>query len=138
MTDETTGASTPHDRADGVGRTPPTTVLLTEDDDAFRETERLWLARDGRCDMREAANGREALAELDASVDVLVIDQNMPKVSGPEVVERLDETAFQGDVVVVSAAQLDDRLAQNDDVVAALHKPVSREAFVDTIARHAR
>jgi CheY-like chemotaxis protein len=138
MTDDTTGESAPHDRAEDAGRTAPTTVLLTEDDDAFRETARIWLARDGRCDMREAADGREALAELDATIDVLVLDQNMPKVSGPEVVERLDETAFQGDVVVVSASQLDDRLARNEDVVAALDKPVSREAFVDAVARHAR
>lgn len=138
MTDHKTGESTPHDAADGVRRTNSTTVLLTEDDDAFRETERIWLARDGPWDTREAADGQEALAELDASVDVLVLDQNMPKVSGPEVVARLDETTFRGDVVVVSAARLDDRLEDDDSVVATLDKPVDREALVDTVRRHAR
>jgi response regulator of citrate/malate metabolism len=59
----------------------------------------------------------------------------MPKVSGPEVVARLDETAFQGDVVVVSATRLDDRLDDDDHVVASLDKPVTREEFVTAIAR---
>ena len=111
------------------------TVLLT--DDAFRETERIWLARDGHWETREAVDGEEAPAAFDASVDVLVLDQHMPAVSGPEVVARLDETTFEGDVVV-SASRLDDRLPPDDVVAATLDKPVDHEKFVATLTRTVR
>jgi|AntRauTorcE11898_2_1112593.scaffolds.fasta_scaffold00002_56 CheY-like chemotaxis protein len=113
------------------------TVLLAEDDDAFRETERLWLAREQRWDTREAADGEEALATLDTTVDLLVLDQHMPNVSGPEVVARLSETEFDGAVVVVTASRPDDRL-DVDDVDAMLRKPVDREEFIDALDRHTR
>lgn len=138
MSKITTGQSTPREETNVGGGTDAATVLLTDDDDAFRETERIWLARDGRWETREAADGEEALAALDASVDVLVLDQHMPAVSGPEVVARLDETTFEGDVVVVSASRLDDRLTRDDVVAATLDKPVGREAFVATLTRTVR
>lgn len=138
MTKSTTGQSTAREETNVGGGTDAATVLLTDDDDAFRETERTWLARDGHWETLEAADGEEALAALDASVDVLVLDQHMPAVSGPEVVARLDETTFEGDVVVVSASRLDDRLTRDDVVAATLDKPVDREAFVATLTRTVR
>lgn len=138
MSKLTTGQSTPRDETSVGAQTDAVTVLLTDDDDAFRETERLWLARDDCWETREAANGEEALAALDASVEVLVLDQHMPAVSGPEVVARLDETTFEGDVVVVSASRLDDRLTRDDVVAATLDKPVDREEFVATLTRTVR
>jgi len=138
VTKSTTGQSTAREETNVGGGTDAATVLLTDDDDAFRETERTWLARDGHWETLEAADGEEALAALDASVDVLVLDQHMPAVSGPEVVARLDETTFEGDVVVVSASRLDDRLTRDDVVAATLDKPVDREAFVATLTRTVR
>lgn len=138
MSKLTTGQSTPRDETSVGAQTDAVTVLLTDDDDAFRETERLWLARDDSWETREAANGEEALAALDASVEVLVLDQHMPAVSGPEVVARLDETTFEGDVVVVSASRLDERLTRDDVVAATLDKPVDREEFVATLTRTVR
>lgn len=138
MIKSTTGRSTPLDETNVGRRTDAATVLLTEDDDAFRETERIWLAHDGDWETREAADGEEALAALDDSVELLVLDQHMPAVSGPEVVARLDETTFEGDVVVVSASKLDDRLTHDEVVAATLDKPVDREEFVATLTRTVR
>ena len=108
------------------------TVLLADDDDAFRETLVIWLADEAEWSVREAADGVEALAELDESVDVLVLDRRMPELSGPEVVDRLDETAFDGDVVVLSAYEGDDYL-NDGDVTTYLTKPIGREEFLEKL-----
>lgn len=104
------------------------TVLVVEDDDDLRETYRLWLA-DTRWEVRGAASGEEALADLDAAVDVLVLDRRLHGLSGTEITERLDDAAFDGDVLVVSARDPDDDLAP-DDVTGYLTKPVREETFV--------
>ncbi|RMB18477.1 response regulator receiver domain-containing protein [Haloplanus aerogenes] len=115
----------------GVDRT---TVLLADDDDAFRESLVLWLAADERWDVREATDGEEALAKLDGAVDILVLDRRMPILSGPEVVDRLDETGFEGSVIVLSAFEPDGHLDENDTTMY-LTKPVDRETFVDALTR---
>lgn len=109
-------------------------VLLAEDDTAVRETFALWLdGRDG-WSVREARTGSEALELLDEGVDVLVLDRRMPRLSGPEVVERLDDTRFDGAVVVLSAYEQDEHL-DADDVTAYLTKPVDRAAFLARLER---
>lgn len=110
------------------------TVLLTEDEAAMREAVALWLEDDGRWDVREARDGREALEKLDETIDVLVLDRRMPKLSGPEVVDRLDDTDFEGRVVVVSAYKPDDHL-EVIDVEAYLTKPITREELIDQLER---
>lgn len=107
------------------------TVLLTDDDDDLRETERIWLADDDWATC-EATDGQEALAKLDATIDVLVLDQRMPNVTGPEVLARLDETTFDGSIVLVSAEDPGDSLNAHPEAVS-LKKPISREAFVTTL-----
>lgn len=110
-----------------------TTVLLADDDDAFRETLVLWLA-DTQWETLSAESGEDALSKLDGNVDVLVLDRRMPDLSGPEVIDRLDDTEFDGSVVVLSAFKPDDHLS-DDDAAAYLTKPVDSETFVDAIAK---
>lgn len=114
--------------------TSPAVVLLADDEKDFRETLRLWLRNEERWDVREATTGEEALETLDDSVDLLVLDRRMPRLSGPEVLERLGEHTFDGNVVVVSAFEPDAHL--NADMVAAyLTKPVTREEFLGALDR---
>lgn len=108
------------------------TVLIAEDDDAFRETICRWSAIDDRWEVREAPNGRAALEAADDDVDVLVVDRRMPGLSGPEVVDRLADTPFDGDVLVVSAYEADNDLNEAD-VDGYMTKPVSRQAYVDAL-----
>ncbi|MDS0297932.1 response regulator [Halogeometricum sp. S1BR25-6] len=110
------------------------TVLLVDDDEAFRETLVIWLAGEKGWSVREAADGEAALSELDASVDVLVLDRRMPNLSGPEVIDRLDETAFDGDVFVLSAYEADEHLNDDGDRIAAyITKPIRREEFLERL-----
>lgn len=118
---------------DGFGD-PPCTVLVAEDDADMRETLCLWLEREGPWDPIPVRDGREAMASLDASVDTLLLDRRMPELSGPELVDRLDETEFDGPVVVVSAYEPDEHLS-GDDVAAYLVKPVDPVEVVEALER---
>lgn len=109
------------------------TVLLADDDDDYRETLSIWLA-DDRWNVREAADGREAIEKLDEDVDALVLDRRMPELAGPEVVRRLSEEGPDVPVLVLSAYRSDDHLS-DDDVETYLTKPVSRPAFVEHLER---
>lgn len=107
------------------------TVLLAEDDDAFRATLALWLEDAGQWAVREATNGREALDRVDSTVDVLVLDRLMPGLTGPEVVENLGETSFAGAVVVLSAYEADTLLdGDHEYVTAYLTKPIEKVPFL--------
>jgi CheY-like chemotaxis protein len=110
-------------------------VLLVDDDADFRKTMSIWLSDDSRWHVDEAANGEEALRKVDDDVDVLVLDREMPTLSGADVIDRLPETSFRGVVVVVSAYREDSALS-TADVAAYLTKPITREEFVAELERH--
>lgn len=107
-------------------------VLLADDDEDFRETLCFWLANDDTYETKDVSNGEKALEKLDETVDILVLDRRMPKLSGPEVVERLDKTSFDGAVLVISANKPDSNLSEND-VTNYLTKPIDQAMFIDTI-----
>lgn len=108
------------------------TVLLADDDEDFRETLCLWLANEDPYETKDVPNGEKAIEELDETVDILVLDRRMPKLSGPEVVERLDGASFDGVVIVISADTPDSNLGEHD-VTDYLTKPVTQATFIDTI-----
>lgn len=117
-----------------TSKSHPETVLLVDDDDDLREMMRLWLRREHDWEVREASTGAEALEQLDDSVDVVVLDRKMPELSGPEVVDRLEGSTFDGNTVVVSAFRPDTHLA-SDDVADYLVKPVDRQDLVRALER---
>jgi CheY-like chemotaxis protein len=110
--------------------------VVADDDDAFRESLLIWLS-DKQCTTREASNGVEALDNLDDAVDILVLDREMPKLSGPEVVERLSETPFSGSTIVLSANRPDACLDE-DDVETYVQKPINRENFLNLVEQYLR
>lgn len=59
----------------------------------------------------------------------------MPKLSGPEVIERLDHTSFDGDVIVSSAYRPDSHRGA-DDAAAYLNKPISRDDLPEHLAQY--
>lgn len=110
------------------------TVLLADDEDAIRAVFRLWLVEEDGWNVREASDGIEALEKLDGGVDVLVLDREMPNCDGPGVLERLEETGFDGAVLVVSGCPPDSRLDESD-VAGYAMKPIERQEFVDCLDR---
>lgn len=66
------------------------TVLVVDDSSTVRQQVSLALKQAGFATL-EAADGREAIAALDANrhIDMVVCDVNMPNVNGLEMVERV-------------------------------------------------
>lgn len=117
----------------------PLTVLVTDDDPGCRDLYRYWLA--DRHEVREARHGFEALDRLDGSVDVVLLDRDMPGPSGSEVARRIAASEFDPHVAMVSSAPIDLDLVEtpiNDyvrkpvdeaDLRAVLAEYRSREAY---------
>jgi CheY-like chemotaxis protein len=127
-----------------VGRfrapTPPTKVLLVEDDPLQRERVRAWLEGQ-QWIVQEAGDGREALARLQAGKpDVILLDLMMPEMDGFAVVAALQKDAGWREipVIVITARDLDaaDRERLNSGVQSVLVKETFRPAdLVERIRR---
>jgi CheY-like chemotaxis protein len=117
-----------------------TKVLLVEDDELQRERVRGWLEGQ-QWSVQEAANGREALARLQADKpDVILLDLMMPEMDGFAVVAALQKEAGWRDipVVVITSRDLDakDRERLNSGVQSVLVKETFRPAdLVERIRR---
>jgi signal transduction histidine kinase/CheY-like chemotaxis protein len=129
--------------------TPPTRILLVEDDPTQRERVRAWL-EDEQWHVQEACNGREALAHLQESKpDVILLDLMMPEMDGFQVVAALQKEAGWRDIPVIVITSLDltakdrERLNsgvelvlvketfQPDDLVARIRRLVQSKPAVD-------
>src|SRR5438876_3173142 len=112
--------------------TPPTSVLLVEDDAIQRERMRGWL-EGPQWSVREAANGREALDRVQqGKPDMILLDLMMPEMDGFAVVAALQKEVGWQDipVIVITARDLEakDRERLNAGVQFVLVKERFRPA----------
>ncbi|GAB3317858.1 response regulator [Haloplanus rallus] len=106
------------------------TVLIVDDDREVVRTYRRYL--ETSYDVREAYDGEDALAKLDESVDVVLLDRLMPGVSGGEVLDRIRERDLGVRVAMVTAVDPDfDILEMGFD--AYITKPTSHDELRSTI-----
>ena len=73
-----------------------------------------------------ACNGEEALKKIAAEAfDIVITDNNMPRLDGLELVRRLRQQNFRGKIVVLSAHLTDERMRQYSELAVdrMLHKP---------------
>jgi CheY-like chemotaxis protein len=129
--------------------TPPTRILLVDDEPTQRERVRAWL-EDEQWHVQEACNGREALARLQESKpDLILLDLMMPEMDGFQVVAALQKEAGWRDIPVIVITSLDltakdrERLNsgvelvlvketfQPDDLVARIRRLVQSKPAVD-------
>jgi CheY-like chemotaxis protein len=111
-------------------------VLIVEDHPTMREAMRMVLADEGFT-VDEAADGVRAL-ELVASdrPDLVLLDLNIPGVSGPELLEALKATpSTSGIPIVVVTAEEEEgrRAAMQAGAKDYLTKPFSPRALVQTV-----
>jgi two-component system sensor histidine kinase/response regulator len=118
------------------------TVLLVEDNSTNRRVAELFLERAG-CNVLQAADGAEALAMLSRqSVDLVLMDVQMPVMDGLEATRRIRAESPGGarlPIVGLTASALKEqveacRAAGMDDVVA---KPIERERLEAVLERYA-
>jgi DNA-binding response OmpR family regulator len=113
-----------------MGSSDRPAVLVVDDDEDVLDTYRLWLAED--YDLRTATSGEAALAEIDETTDVVLLDRLMPGASGSEIVDRIREEGYDCQVAMATAVEPDfDVLEMDFD--AYLTKALEREAVVETV-----
>lgn len=90
----------------------PISILLVDDEAEFRDTCAMWMSRHGH-DVTEAADGHEALhACTRKNFDVVVLDLNMPGLSGLEVLDRLKGDGVESQVLVLTGEATVDTAVQ--------------------------
>ena len=112
--------------------TEPATVLVVDDE---RDVADAYAAQlESEYIVMTAYGGQEALDNLDASVDVVLLDRRMPGLSGDEVLDAIRERGLDVRVAMVTAVDPDFDIIEMpfDDYVI---KPVSREDLFETIER---
>ncbi len=129
--------------AAGVGRT--LTILVVEDDRPVAELLRALLNRVpgwGATVVHDAAAAAEVFRHVD--VEMLVVDVNLPGISGPELLEHLRRRPdWRGPPVVLTTAQPEqglvrDALARAEaerEAMSLVAKPFDVDDLVDAIAR---
>jgi DNA-binding response OmpR family regulator len=106
------------------------TVLVVDDERDLADLYAAWLEADYR--VRTAYGGDEAMAALDETVDVALIDRLMPAVSGDEVLEHVRREAYACRVSMVTAVEPDFDIIEMgfDDYLV---KPVRRDELQETV-----
>lgn len=112
-----------------------TTIVVVDDDPGCRELHRHWLSA-SHC-VETAASGREALRIVGDETDLVLLDREMPGLTGVEVVSRLRERGYDGYVVMITGVRPDADTASVavDDYLV---KPISERELDATIERLGR
>ncbi|HVG25485.1 MAG TPA: response regulator [Thermoanaerobaculia bacterium] len=110
-------------------------ILVVDDDDAIRALLRTVLRRRGFA-VDTARNGVEALEQLGGSrYALIVLDLMMPRMSGYELVEQLQEQSVltRPRVLILTAAGQEPRSLDTTLVVGTMHKPFDIDLLLDTV-----
>ena len=115
--------------------TAPERLLIVEDEPRLRRGCAMLLAREER-EIVECDSGEEALARLaEHDFDVVLLDLNLPGISGNEVLKRLHGLALGASVIVVSAdTQIDSAIqALRHGATEFIRKPYKPEHLERTV-----
>jgi len=127
----------------------PTTILLVDDDDATNYINELIIARAGIEQVIATENGREALLYLhenqyDNPVDLILLDLNMPIVSGWEFLELYQQLPKKETTNIYIMLSTDigmvkkEELNRYDAVKGFIEKPLSKSSFLQVLEREVK
>lgn len=108
------------------------TVLLVDDNEDFAHAQRRWLEKE--YDVRVATAGREGLDAYDEGVDVVVLDRDMPDMSGDEVAETIRNRSGETQILMTTGVEPDTDIIELG-IDEYLVKPVDGEELSEHIAR---
>jgi DNA-binding response OmpR family regulator len=112
--------------------TETATVLVVEDERELADLFADWLSETYH--VRTAYSAEGALDELDASVDVVLLDRRLPEQSGDVVLDHIRETGYDCKVAMVTAVDPDfDTLELGFD--AYVVKPIERAELESLVSR---
>ena len=105
-------------------------ILLVEDDRELAALYAAWLEETHT--VRTAVDGSEALEMVDEEVDIVLLDRQLPKLSGKEVLSTIRERELFCQVVIVSGVKPDfDLVSMEFD--GYLVKPVTKEELWNAV-----
>ena len=115
-------------------------ILVVDDSPIMRKVTRMTLGKMPGLDVKEASNGLEALEFLLLnSVDLMILDLNMPEMGGKEVLELLQTNPKFKKLPVIILTTCDDihnRVSmQNLGASAYLNKPVNPAELAERVRR---
>lgn len=108
-------------------------VLLVDDDPDILRVLGMCLSSEG-CDVRESHSGADAVFKLDG-VDVLVVDQRMPNMSGTDLVASARAKGYVGRVLVISSSRNARSEADLARVDGFLAKPIGPRELTAEVER---
>lgn len=105
-------------------------VLVVDDQPEVADLYATWL-EEGK-EVEVAYDGEDALATLEDDFDVVLLDRQMPGVTGDDVLAAIDDRGLDCRVVMVTAVRPDFDVVELpfDDYVV---KPVGREDLLETV-----
>ena len=108
----------------------PPAVLFVDDERSLLDLYRHWFAE--TYDVRIAVDGQAALDQIDAGIDIVMLDRQMPRLSGDELLDHIRSEGFDCRVAMVTAIDPDFDIIELgfDDYVT---KPVSKLELQSTI-----
>ncbi len=115
-----------------TNHTDEATVLVVDDERDIADLYTAWLEESYA--VRTAYGAQEALDKTDGELDVVLLDRQMPEMTGDEVLERIRERELDCRVVMVTAVDPDFDIVDMpfDDY---LTKPVMLEELRDAVER---
>jgi DNA-binding response OmpR family regulator len=114
---------------------PARRILVVDDEASIRRLVSGTLANSGY-DVDAAENGADAWEALQVNhYDLLITDNNMPKVSGVELLQRLHATRMELPVIMATGTLLAEEFARNPclEPAATLLKPYSIAELMETV-----
>lgn len=113
-----------------ANETDAITVLIVEDDADLQYLYQQYLEPDYSTQV--ATTGTEAIAALDGTVDVVLLDRNLPDMSGQKVLETIRESGDDTPVAIITGVEADESIIEMafDEYV---QKPIGQAALRETI-----
>ena len=116
---------------------PPRRILVVEDDRDIRQINAMVLHRAGYY-VDTAEDGASGWSALKAGrYDVLITDNNMPRVTGLELIKKLRSEEIQLSVILASGTAPTEELNRHPwlQLDAVLIKPYTADAILDTVKK---
>ncbi|WP_224243368.1 response regulator [Hyalangium gracile] len=118
---------------------PGKSILVADDEQGIRDLFQFTMEPLG-LEVVTASDGWEALQAVQArSFDLIILDVHMPRLSGPEVLEKIRELRPHQKVLVVSsssdASHSFEQRVTEFGAAACLFKPVELDELIRTIER---
>ncbi|WP_434530547.1 response regulator transcription factor [Haloarcula sp. NS06] len=108
-----------------------TSVVVIDDDEDFRQLYKLWLPE--AYEVIEAGDGRTGLQRIDDTIDAVLLDRQMPELSGETVAERLRQRSVTPAVVMISSVKPDVDIL-DIPVDSYLRKPADRDTLLSVLS----